>query len=326
MSAMAGAGHHRPQVAVALAWRIALAVFVVALGFALSSSPARAAFPGKNGKIAYMNGHTIWLMNADGSRKHQIARVAQPWEGVPRWSPNGRRIAYSSDGDIWLMNADGSGKTRLTTASSYETSPAWSPDGKWVIFASDRQAPGQGRYALYKLRSTKPYGSVVTVVSGAGLSAPTYAANGSLAYLLEPDLGSSGSCCLVKTLTNSVRHTLYCCDVFGYLNWGPASRVLGFGTGVWNGEEFVGSRITTVKSDGSGLRFLHRAGDTYFYDANPAWAPAGTWLVFDEHYSTSYDESSSPATERGIWKMRGDGTGRVRLSTTGTHPDWQPLP
>lgn len=51
------------------------------------------------------------------------------------------------------------------------------------------------------------------------------------------------------------------------------------------------------------------AADTYYYDANPAWAPAGSWLVFDEHYSAGYDESSSPATERGIWKVRGDGTG-----------------
>jgi hypothetical protein len=40
-----------------------------------SAGSAQAAFPGKNGLIAYERGGGIWLMKSDGSSKHQIRRV-----------------------------------------------------------------------------------------------------------------------------------------------------------------------------------------------------------------------------------------------------------
>jgi Tol biopolymer transport system component len=56
-------------------------------------------------------------MNADGSG--QINLTNNPADdGVPSWSPDGRRIAFVSNRDgnleIYVMNADGSGVTRLT--------------------------------------------------------------------------------------------------------------------------------------------------------------------------------------------------------------------
>ncbi len=58
----------------------ALLTRVMAAGLFIVAEPAQAAFPGKNGKIAFVSYR-----------------------------------ARASDGDIYAMNPDGTGKTRLTT-------------------------------------------------------------------------------------------------------------------------------------------------------------------------------------------------------------------
>jgi TolB protein len=81
----------------------------------------------------------IWLMNADGSGQHRLARGI-----APAWSPDGLMIAYASPGTgdgttssaIAIMNADGSGQRRLPHTDGGEY-PSWSPDGKRIAFNSN---------------------------------------------------------------------------------------------------------------------------------------------------------------------------------------------
>ncbi|MBI4260569.1 MAG: PD40 domain-containing protein, partial [Actinobacteria bacterium] len=66
-------------------------------------------------------------------------------EGMPAWSPDGRRIAMDVTSGSWpnffvelfTVSSSGGAPRRLTTAPYpfYEDStPTWSPDGRWIVF------------------------------------------------------------------------------------------------------------------------------------------------------------------------------------------------
>ncbi|NNF26971.1 MAG: hypothetical protein HKN73_07125, partial [Gemmatimonadetes bacterium] len=61
-----------------------------------------------------------------------------PWDGMPRWSPDGGTIAFISDRDggdnLWLVSPDGTDLRKLTSeVDNTLSSPAWSPDGSYLV-------------------------------------------------------------------------------------------------------------------------------------------------------------------------------------------------
>jgi Tol biopolymer transport system component len=113
--------------------------------------PAFAAFPGKNGQIAFYkskNGRSdIWVMRPKGGKPRDVTNTAAIFETAPSFSPNGRRIAFywlSSESTrqgqmngIGVVNANGSGMRDLTSgpqASDFYSSPHWSADGKRIVY------------------------------------------------------------------------------------------------------------------------------------------------------------------------------------------------
>ena len=145
------------------------AICSVALaGFALFafSAPAHAAFPGKNGKIAFVRSEgpafnaEIYTINVDGTGQTNVTNNPDR-DSNPAWSPDGTKIAFDrgsnvvDDFDVYTMNANGSTVTQLTNDPAYDFGPAWSPDGTKIAFGSARD----GDFEIYTMNAD---GSAVT--------------------------------------------------------------------------------------------------------------------------------------------------------------------
>jgi TolB protein len=88
----------------------------------------------------------IWVMNADGSNKHQVTRNGAA-NFAPYWHPDGKRIVFASnaadpksgrDFDLYIINEDGTGLERITYAPDFDAFPMFSSDGQRLVWASNR--------------------------------------------------------------------------------------------------------------------------------------------------------------------------------------------
>lgn len=88
----------------------------------------------------------LWVMDADGSHKHQVTHNGAANFG-PYWLPDGKRIIFASnmadpkngrDFDLYLINEDGTGLERVTYHPDFDAFPMFTSDGKRLVWASNR--------------------------------------------------------------------------------------------------------------------------------------------------------------------------------------------
>jgi dipeptidyl aminopeptidase/acylaminoacyl peptidase len=115
---------------------MACAVVVLAL-----SEKSEAAFPGKNGRIAYESNGVIYTINPDGSAKTKVTNTSTAGYSV-HYSPHGKKITYTdyegngTTAEIYTINVGGGHKTKVTNNNRDDQASSYSPDGKRIAYTS----------------------------------------------------------------------------------------------------------------------------------------------------------------------------------------------
>jgi Tol biopolymer transport system component len=294
--------------------RTALLGACVACCFAAAAPVSHAAFPGENGKIAFVSNRDggpsdIWTIEADGTGLTRLTSTAQGNWG-PRWSADGRKIAFERDyyvnnvlhQEAWRMNADGSGQTFVTVG----TGPSWSPDGNKIVFARrGNDSEGGGVFVNDGVTETK------IAPGGWDSVMPEWSPDGQKVVYTEATKGGSGYVYVVNADgTGNTQLTSTGNDYYG--TWSPDGTKIAF-----TNPTFGPHDVWAMNANGSARSQLTFTPEDEYL---PAWSPDGQKLAFG---------SQDGAGQNDILAMNADGTGIAHVtndSASDSDPDWQPTP
>jgi len=292
-------------------------------------SPALAAFPGENGRIAFVSqrdgGADIWTMNPGGSGLVNLTADSAADDSNPNWSADGRKIVFVSDREtprnptppgfespdyeVFVMNADGSRLQQITRNELDDEDPAWSPDGERIVFQRDfNPIRGEGDVDLLTMKADGRGERKLTNTRDVQEYAANWSPNGQTIAFASTRGGDSEIWTMKPNGSNQRQLTSNAGLEDEYPNWSPDGRRLVFNRYLGN-DVF---EVYTMRADGSDqTRLTVETGDL------PAWSPDGRQIAF----------VSGRTNDAEVFTMRANGRDQVNRTNNPAHdysPDWQP--
>jgi Tol biopolymer transport system component len=301
--------------------RLILAAVGVVMGLLVVTAPARATFPGRNGRIAFVRGPDIYTMKPDGSGVRRLTSLGGDVSAFfESWSPDGRQIVFNHTSpnffaQLWIMNADGSNQHQvLNDPGAGYWAPRFSPDGKAIIVA---HCVAFEPCRIARIRTDGSGLTLLTGEEGVFDFHPGYSPDGStVAFSSDEREGVITAVHLMNADGSNVRllsppELLACCP-----DWSPDGSRIAFHSN--GGDPFVpqNAEIWVINADGTGLTQLTDTAARHDFD--PSWAPEGNAIAFDR--------ANPDFTSRSVFVMRPDGSGLKRIQRDAHLARWGALP
>jgi len=291
-------------------------VIVAAIAATLfaAAATADAAFPGRNGRIAFVqgisptSGPVSFTMKPNGSDQRKLTGGTSP-----EYSANGRQIVYAAhrdgDSEIFTIRANGTHRRKLTDNSVQDIEPAFSPNGRHIIFS--RNLPGG--YEIFKMRSDGSHQRQLTHDStGRGVVGATFSPSGRKIAYVQRDLRPYPDNYDLFHMRPDGTHRRQIA-VGNNPDYSPYGRHIVADVTVTGGTEGNTEDILKVEPNGSHHVSLTSTPD--IFDIDPAFSPNARWVVWSQ--------------DRAIFKMRPNGSYPHRLTSPALSdwlPAWQPRP
>jgi TolB protein len=241
---------------------------------------ARAAVPGKNGRIAFVRYtgaaplEEVFMVSPASGLTANLSNDPATSDTAPAWSPDGTRVAFQRSGPtegIWVLEV-AAGTMAFVPHTDHGFQPAWSPDGGWLVFCRN----GGGDAELWKVRAD---GQDLTQLTdnAADEREPSWSPGGTRIAFTREGAGGTTS---IMTLASGGGGEQAVTPAGGFdqaPDWSPDGKRIAFNRFL-PGE---GNRVFTVAPNGAALtQRTVGGGPTGFNDVHPSWSPDGTRIAF----------------------------------------------
>jgi Tol biopolymer transport system component len=284
---------------------------------AVLPTAAGAAFPGQNGRIAFMTWQQptydtseIWTMDGAGAELDRLTDNAVA-DQTPAVSPDGQRIAFASNRDgnyeIYVMDQYGANPVDLTNNAAGDSDPQFSPDGQKIAFVSNRD----GNFEIYLMDADGSH-QIRLTTNQADDFEPAFSPDGQKIAFSRTVAGYSHIFVMDANGANEIDLTPHNDPYSDHApDFSPDGQHIAF-TSNRGPDPPATEHIYVMDANGDNQTGIT---NTSAFDTYPAFSPDGTKIAFSRATQSQYD----------VYVMDANGANATNLTNSlaqDTYPAW----